>query len=95
MKRFLALGLVLTGCAAYDLSATGQFRPSPNGFEFITIADTAYPLASADAEAKRIARLVQYLADTGTCPEGYRLTNRQAVQRFKGVHDVIYTGRCD
>lgn len=90
----------LTACAQYDLSVTGQFKPTSNGFEFTTIADTAYPKDSEKAEAKRIARLEQYLQDTQTCPKGYKIVSRQEVVRIKpnaisaGIFDIIYTGQC-
>jgi hypothetical protein len=95
-----ALLVVLSGCAAYDLSETGQFTPRGDGFEFRSIADTIYPAESPRAEAQRIARLEQYLTQTGTCPTGYRVTERHLVQRFgpgligDGIHDVVYFGVC-
>ncbi len=92
--------LGLCACANYDLSTNAAFKPTKEGFEYTNIADSVYPVNDNEAERQRLARLDQFILDTGICPNGYEMTSRNAVSKFApnavsaGIFDVHYIGVC-
>jgi hypothetical protein len=95
----LALCLVgLSGCEILDRPQSTHFEAVTGGFKFRAIADAAYPEDTPNGEAQRLSWLAQNLRRTGTCPKGYVLTSRKAVEAWQGqlakVYDVTYEGRC-
>ena len=91
--------LFLCACSAIDRLDHTEFKPiGQSAFEYKAIADVLYPEDSESAEAKRHQWLERYLADNGLCPNGYEITQRRAVHRFRGllgtIVDIFYVGRC-
>ncbi len=100
-KRLATVAVLfsLCACSAMDRLAMTEFKPIDDStFEYKAAADAAYPEDSESAEAKRHQWLERYLADNGLCPNGYEITQRRAVHRFRGLLgslvDIFYVGRC-
>ena len=94
----LSIALLAAGCAYLHKPESTQFDATKDGFEFRAIADAAYPEGSANGEAWRMKWLEQRLAQSGTCPNGYTITSREAKHLSTGslgsIYDVYYEGRC-
>lgn len=102
-RRVAAATLVLAavaagGCELLDRPQPTHFERTDGGFRFRAIADAAYPEGSANGEAQRLSWLARNLKRTGTCPQGYTITSREAELAWHGhladVYDVTYEGRC-
>src|SRR3954470_10879967 len=93
-----AMPLVLGGCELLSKPESTHFDAVRGGFKFRAIADAAYPEGSAAGEAARMKWLEQRLRETGTCPNGYTITERQTALRSTGtlgsIYDVYYKGTC-
>ncbi len=101
----MALAALITltgGCAANSPApAPGvtELRPLGSGaYRYESLADASFPEGDAEAEATRLRWLERRLADQGTCPEGYDVTERRPVvvrQAVLGpVHRIEYTVVC-
>jgi hypothetical protein len=88
----------LGSCAFGDGSEPTKFERLPNNeFKFETAEDTE-AATEEEAEAERIARLEQYLADHGLCPNGYVVKERFPIvaedDPVGQAHNIVYRGAC-
>jgi hypothetical protein len=92
------LAVFAGGCEILDRPQSTHFERTTGGFRFRAIADAAYPEGSANGEAQRMSWLARDLKASGTCPDGYTITSRQAELAWHGqladVYNVTYEGRC-
>jgi hypothetical protein len=92
------LSLLAGGCEYLSKPESTRFDAVKGVFEFRAIADAAYPEHTANGEAWRMNWLEQRLQQSGTCPNGYRITSRRPVLFSTGalgsIYDVYYEGRC-
>lgn len=95
----LVAGL-LGACAQTDMDNLSHIRATNDGFVFQTFADTAYQDNDPGAESHRLASLERFALTNGLCPNGWTITDRQAIKKpatIIGVdtrRDVYYTARC-
>jgi hypothetical protein len=94
---FVTLATILAACAMDRLPT--RLVPGADGrFQFVAYADAVYPVNSERAEATRRGWLETTLKQNRFCLDGYRIVDRNAVLRQRGLlgdmYDIFYTVEC-
>ncbi|WP_119305211.1 hypothetical protein [Dongia deserti] len=89
--------LAITGCVAPHPVYTPEFEPLPgNQFRYEAGADWLFQeLDDPDAEARRLAKLQEYLNQNHYCLNGYTITERKPVVVDGSMHRIFYKGVCN
>lgn len=92
--------LAMMGCAQHGKVFLTDFEPvDDNHFRFSAKTEMeTYTLESPAAEKQRLEWLSEYLAERKLCPDGHRVTDRQAVKQaehwFGDAYTIYYQGEC-